>query len=117
MIASYEIAEIIAKTSSEYSVEENVIRSALTSVISSVKHQDPSTILKVLPLSNDSIRRRIDEMAVDIEDQLITKLKNTKFSIQIDESTVTDNKALLMSYVRYFDSDCKCREEMLFTKF
>ena len=55
-------------------------------------------VLKALLLSNDSIRRRI------------------KFSIQLDESTVSDNRAILMAYVRFIDDSCKLCEEMLFAK-
>uniref|UniRef100_A0A0L8FJG2 DUF4371 domain-containing protein n=1 Tax=Octopus bimaculoides TaxID=37653 RepID=A0A0L8FJG2_OCTBM len=105
LIASYKIAEIIAKTSSAHTVAEKIIVPAVEAVISEVMNQNPSSIITALPLSNDSIRRRIDEISGHIEDVLIQRLKTTNFSIQIDESTVIDNKALLMRYVRYFDGN------------
>ncbi|XP_036354483.1 serine--tRNA ligase, mitochondrial-like [Octopus sinensis] len=63
-IASYKIAEIIAKTSSSHTIAENVIIPSVEVIISDVMHQDASKIIKslLLPLSNDSICRRIDEM-------------------------------------------------------
>ena len=40
-------------------------------------------------------------MSSDVESQLVEKLKSSKFSIQLDESTVSDNRAILMAYVRF----------------
>ena len=79
-------------------------------------HQDSTNVLKVLPLSNDSIQRRVDKTSSDLESQLVEKLKTSKFSIQLDELTVSDNKAILMAYVRLIDDGCKLCEEMLFAK-
>ncbi|KAG0442002.1 Zinc finger MYM-type protein 6 [Dictyocoela muelleri] len=56
-------------------------------------------------------------MAEDVEEQLIEKFKNRKFSIQIDESTVNDSRSLLMSYSRFIDDDFQIQEEMLFLKY
>jgi zinc finger BED domain-containing protein 5/7/8/9 len=79
-------------------------------------HQDPTQIIAALPLSDTSVQRRIDEMAVDVEDQLLYKLRKRKFSLQLDESTLSDNSALLLSYVRFFDDDFNLQEEMLFAR-
>ena len=57
--------------------------------------------LASLPLSNDTVRRRIDERAIDVKSQLTDILRNTKFSLALDESTVRDSEALLLSYVRF----------------
>ncbi|XP_028656972.2 protein ZBED8-like [Erpetoichthys calabaricus] len=77
-------------------------------------HQDIPQILKTLPLSDSTVKRRIDEMAVNVENKLISILQNSSFSMQLDESTIADNDALLMAYVRYFDENNILREEMLF---
>ncbi|KFD65059.1 hypothetical protein M514_22776, partial [Trichuris suis] len=47
---------------------------------------------------------RIDEMAGDIEEQLICLLKSRRFSLQLDETTLQDNDCLLMAYVRFFSA-------------
>ncbi|GFT25591.1 SCAN domain-containing protein 3 [Trichonephila clavipes] len=44
-----------------------------------------------MPLSKNTVCRRIDEMGEDIEKQLVEKLKTRKFSVQMDESTLRDN--------------------------
>jgi len=53
--------------------------------------------LQAIPLSNDSVKRRIMDMAVDIE-----QVKKSKyFAIQLDESTDLSNCAILNCFVRY----------------
>jgi len=81
------------------------ILSSIKTFISTVMHQDPSKVMKTLPLSDTSVSQRIDEMAADVEDKLVVILRSTLFSIQLDESTIVDNNAILMAYVRYFDED------------
>ena len=63
-------------------------------------------------MSNDSVKRRLDEMAENLEERLAEKLKVSKFSLQIDETTV-NNSVLLLVYVRYIDA-LVIHEEMLF---
>ena len=69
--------------------------------------------LRSVPLSNDTVSRRINEMSDDIETQVCLKLQETEFSIQVDESTVRDNQPLLLAYVG-ITKDKKICEEMLF---
>ncbi|XP_042907472.1 zinc finger MYM-type protein 6-like [Parasteatoda tepidariorum] len=54
-------------------------------------------------------------MAADVESKLIKFLKEGKFTLQIDESTVIDNKAVL-AYVRFINESKEINEEMLFTR-
>ena len=46
----------------------------------------------------------------------MVKLRVTKFSLQLDESTLLDNSALLLAYVRYFENDGILQEELLFAE-
>ena len=115
LLASYEISDIIAKAGKPHNIGETVILPAVSVIISSVMKQNASEIINSISLSNSSVFRRIDEMAEDIEKQLIAKLKCKQFALQLDESTLRDNEAILLAYVRLKD-DNGLREEMLFAR-
>jgi hypothetical protein len=53
-------------------------------------------------LSDNTIKRRIDDMGIDVENQILTQMKEGKaFALQLDESTDISKKAQLLVYVRY----------------
>uniref|UniRef100_A0A5S6QEN2 DUF4371 domain-containing protein n=1 Tax=Trichuris muris TaxID=70415 RepID=A0A5S6QEN2_TRIMR len=76
---------------------------------------DPEETVQAIPLSNSTVCRRIDEMAGDIEGQLICLLRSRRFLLQLDETTLQDSDALLMAYVRFFNAK-ELVEEMLFVR-
>lgn len=114
--ASYNISLLIAKAGKPHTIGEELILPAVKEVIKTVlHHKTPSDIIRKIPLSNNSVQRRIDEMAKDVEISLCDFLKTCKFSIQLDESTLPNNVALLLSYVRFIKQEKIC-QELLFAK-
>ena len=57
--------------------------------------------IKGIPLSADTICRRISEMSQDIECQLIDRVKQRKYALQLDESTDKSGLVQLIVFVRY----------------
>ncbi|KAK9407781.1 hypothetical protein NXF25_006555 [Crotalus adamanteus] len=114
LITTYCISQLIAKSGKSYNIGETVIIPSIKEFISTVMHQDIPEILKTLPLSDSTVKRQIEKMAVNVEKNLISILQNFSFSMQLDESTTADNNALLMAYVCYFDENNTLREEKLF---
>ena len=57
-----------------------------------------------VPLSNDTVSRRVDVMATDIVDQVVAKLTGS-FALQLDESTDVSGSTQLVGFVRYRDAD------------
>ena len=54
-------------------------------------------------------------MAQSAENSLCDYLKTSEFSIQLDESTLPGNEALLLAYVRFVKEE-KIYQELLFGK-
>lgn len=115
VVASYKISKLIAKTGHGHNVGESLILPSLSIIISDVMNMNPNSTIQAVPLSNSTVRRRIDEMARDIEERLVDSLRTHKFSLQLDETCLQDNDSLLMAYVRFWNGD-KLMEEMLFAK-
>ena len=62
--------------------------------------------LAMVPLSDNTIKRRIEELSVDILQQTIAAVKRSKnFSLQLDETTDIGSDAQLMIFVRYRTAD------------
>lgn len=72
--------------------------------------------LRAIPLSNDTIANRICDISNDLEDQLIEKVQDVRFSLQVDEATDSNKNCLLIAYVRFVTSDSLC-EDLLFCKY
>ncbi|GFV02666.1 zinc finger MYM-type protein 6 [Trichonephila clavipes] len=67
-----------------------------------------------IPQSNDTVSRRIDDIAEDVEQQLFGKLRDKLFSIQLDEVTDSNKDAHFIAYVRFCDG--MSAVELLFCK-
>jgi hypothetical protein len=113
--ASYNISLLIAKTGKPHTIGEDLIMPAVEEVLKTVLHKPSFDIIKKIPLSNNTVRRRIDEMSSDVESFLCKFLKTTNFSIQLDESTLPGNEALLLAYVRFIMNE-NMYEELLFAR-
>ena len=66
-----------------------------------------------MPISNNTVQRRIDEMSSDVLKQLVEILSVSKHSLQIDEFILSDNESLQLGYVRFIH-DMQDQEEMIF---
>lgn len=113
LVASYHMSLLIAKSAKPHSVGERLIKPCISVFLREVLNYDDDSILRVMPLSNDVVRVRIDEMGANVEKQLVEKLRKREFVLQVDESTVRGSDAVLLAFVRYADEN-GLQEEMLF---
>jgi hypothetical protein len=75
-----------------------------------------ASLIKAIPSSDNTIQKRIQDMASDIVDQAVEKISKSKqFSIQLDESTDNAGEAKLLAIVRVADSD-DIMEHILFCR-
>ncbi|XP_032351767.1 zinc finger MYM-type protein 6 isoform X3 [Camelus ferus] len=113
--ASYLIAFQIAASKKPFSIAEELIKPYLVEMCSEVLGSSAGDKMKTIALSNNTIGHRIDELSADIEDQLIQKVRESKwFALQIDESSEISNTTLLLCYIRFIDYGCSdIKEELL----
>ena len=72
-------------------------------------------MINSIPLSNNTIMSRIDEMSDNIENKVCDYLKENKFFMQIDESTLRNSESFLLCYVRFI-SNGEMKIDLLFSK-
>ncbi|KAK5870459.1 hypothetical protein PBY51_003403 [Eleginops maclovinus] len=72
--------------------------------------------LKVIPLSNNTVGRRILDMSSDIAEQVNDMVRaSTRFALQVDEATDSNKDCLLITYVRFIAAG-DMKEDLLFCK-
>ncbi|GFX22658.1 SCAN domain-containing protein 3 [Trichonephila clavipes] len=70
--------------------------------------------LQSIPLSNDTVSRRIDDIAEDVEQQLFGKLRDKLFSIQLDEATDSNKDAHFIALGDYNEHVMKFNHKFTF---
>ncbi|XP_025418956.1 zinc finger MYM-type protein 6-like, partial [Sipha flava] len=114
--ASYLVALRVARESKPHTIAENLILPAAIDMVNIMIGAKEANKLKTIPLSNDTISRRINEMSTDVHNQIVQNLKSSEyFSIQFDESTDVTNLAQFLCFVRY-ECDGTIKENILFCK-
>lgn len=105
-VASYKVAEIVTKKMQPHTIAEDVILPACKEIVKSMLGDSAEKEISLVPLSNDTISRRIDDMSSDIQCHVHEKLSDGRvFSLQLDESTDISKKCQLLSYIRFVDEE------------
>ncbi|XP_068250582.1 protein FAM200C-like [Palaemon carinicauda] len=105
----------IAQEKKPHNIAEKLIVPCCKDIIRCVIGCDAEQVTSV-PLSNDTVHRRIVDMSEDVKQQVIAELKEAslgKFAIQLDESTDVAACAQLLVFVRYVTGQ-DFKEEFLF---
>ncbi|CAB4062911.1 unnamed protein product [Lepeophtheirus salmonis] len=91
----YNIAKLISKSGKPYSIIYQLRLPVVEDVLRTVVHpRSPYTIIKSIPLCDDSVRRRIDEMVNILKKVCVPFSKNKRQSQAIDEVSVEGNEPL-----------------------
>ncbi|XP_072382673.1 protein FAM200C-like [Diabrotica undecimpunctata] len=68
-----------------------------------------------IPLSDKTVKRRIDDMVEDIQNQVVDAVKQSPlFAIQLNESTDIAQCSQITVYVRYIENE-RMKDELLFS--
>ena len=115
-IASYQVSELIAQNMKAHTLGESIILPACKKIVSTILGNEAALKISKIPLSDDTVRRRILEMSSDIEKNVSgNKLQSSDFALQVDESTDITNQAQLIAFVRFINEN-EIANQFLFCK-
>ncbi|CAF4947251.1 unnamed protein product [Pieris macdunnoughi] len=88
--ASYLISLRIARAGKPHTIGEDLVLPSIKDAVGAMFGEKEVKEIERIPLSNNTVARRIDEMAEWTEDELIQRIINSKYyalQLRIDEST------------------------------
>ena len=96
----------IALSGEAHTIAETLIKPCAKDMATCMIDAKSAEIIETIPLSNNTVARRIQDLATDIENELVFRLTLCDaYSLQLDESTDVSGLAVLLVFVRYcFDS-------------
>ncbi|XP_040275720.1 protein ZBED8-like [Bufo bufo] len=116
--ASYLVARRIARAMKPHTIGEDLLLPAAKDIVRVMIGDEYVKKLNAIFLSNDTVRRRLDDRSADILSKVVQEIKSAPlpiFSIQLDESTDVANCSQLLVFVRYIN-DGDFKDEFLFCK-
>ncbi|XP_066941067.1 SCAN domain-containing protein 3-like [Macrobrachium rosenbergii] len=111
--ASYVVALKIAQQKKPHSIGETLVMPCTVRIMLGEQSAEK---LDTLPLSDNTVQRRISDMSTDIKDQVVSEVKTAPlgiFALQLDETTDVNNCAQLLVFTRYIKDD-DFKEDFLF---
>uniref|UniRef100_A0ABM5F7I7 SCAN domain-containing protein 3-like isoform X1 n=1 Tax=Pogona vitticeps TaxID=103695 RepID=A0ABM5F7I7_9SAUR len=100
--ASFLVASRIAKAKMPFAVGEELILPAVKAVCRELLGEAAAQKVAHVSLSPSTIPGGIDEIAEDIEAQLLERIKASPwYALQVDESISVENMAIMLVFVRY----------------
>ncbi|XP_072380568.1 protein FAM200B-like [Diabrotica undecimpunctata] len=98
LLASYKTSHQIARCKKPHTIGEELILPAAIQIVETIFGDNFAKKLESIPLSNDTIARRICDIAEHVQDQLLGKLRDKLFLLRITEiisfqSSITRKKS------------------------
>ena len=100
MEASFLVSQLLAQRKQPHTITESLVAPCCRETVRSMLGENALKEMQKIPLSHNTVSRRINNTAADILEQLRDKLLESKlFSIQLDESTDIRGKCQLLANV------------------
>lgn len=94
---------------------EDIIIPACAMIVETMLDKEALDQILKVPLSNNTISRRISEMSSDINEQVVQQIiSRSKLALQVDESTDIAGKCQLLGFYRFIDKEIV--EQFMFCK-
>lgn len=99
--ASYIVSYRIALAGAAHTIAETLIKPCAVDIAKCILDETSAKEITNVPLSNDTVARRIKDLAANVKAELISRLQCCNFSLQMDESTDVAGLAVLLVFARY----------------
>jgi len=99
--ASYIVSYKIAMAGEAHTIAEKLIKPCAIEMVRCMHDEKTAKEVSKIPLSNDTVTRRIKDLSEVVKTELFSRLKSRKFALQMDESTDVAGLAVLLVFVRY----------------
>jgi len=96
LMASYLVSYRVAQAGEARTIAENLIKPCVKDIVECMLDRKATELVRTIPLSNNTISLRIGDLAEDVKATLLSRIKCTKFSLQMDESTDVAGLAILI---------------------
>ena len=87
--ASFEVSILIAKQKKAHNIGETLVKPSALAMVRIVLNEESERKIQAIPLSDNTVQRRIALMANDIKEQVVTEVKDKAlfglFALQLDE--------------------------------
>ncbi|XP_025422772.1 zinc finger BED domain-containing protein 5-like [Sipha flava] len=93
--ASYLVSYQIAQRGEAYTIAESLIKPCAMEMVKCMLDEKSAKEISKIQLSNDTVANRINDLAADIQNELIFRLKSCKFALKMDEYPQLSQKAVL----------------------
>ena len=105
-IASYQVSELIARSMKVCTLSKSLILPACKNIVSTMVGNEAAMKISKIPLSNDTVHRRILEMSSDSEKNVCgNKFQCSDSALQVDESTDIANKTQLIAFIHLINEN------------
>ncbi|XP_076062406.1 protein FAM200C-like [Oratosquilla oratoria] len=105
---------LIAKSKKSHNIGESLIKPNILCAAELVLGKDSANKLSQISLSNDTVKKRIDELSQDIKVQTLDQVRASPvFAIQCDETTDVAQCSQLLMYARFVSGN-NIKEEIMF---
>jgi len=112
--ASYEMALLLARKKKPFTDGEDIIRPALQIAAKMLGDKSVQARFNEIPLSNNTMTRRVVELAGDVNQQVKLHTSNCAFfSLAMDESTDIRDTAQVSIFIRAVGNNFEVIEELL----
>ena len=99
LLASYLVSYIIAKCKKPRTIADILVLPAPIAIVKKMFGKPYAKQVRQIPLADNTVGRTINDIYEDICDQLLSRMRTSKFATQVDEKTNVAKDAHLIAYV------------------